>query len=82
MNATITISGYAPDRFARLEASLGEKGLKMAGSDGEVKDFGADVRFHYDAAAGILTLTVLHGPHFHDFQTFCDQLKSRVEAQT
>lgn len=78
---TITITNYAADRFARLETTLGTKGLKLSGSDGEVKDFGADVKFSYSALSQILTLTVLHGPHLHSFDDFCAQLKSWVEAQ-
>ena len=78
---TITITNYAPDRFQRLEATLATKGLKMAGNDGEVKDFGADVKFNYTPSSQTLVLTVLHGPHLHSFDDFCAQLKTWVEAQ-
>lgn len=78
---TITITNYALDRFARLETTLATKGLKMTGDDGEVKDFGADVKYHYDSATQVLTLTVLHGPHLKNFDGFVKQLTAWVEAQ-
>lgn len=79
---TITITNYAPDRFSRLEATLGTHGLKMSGDSGEVKDFGADVKFNYTPATQTLVLTVLHGPHFKDFDGFVKQLTAWVEAQS
>ena len=83
MSATekITITNYAVDRFARLQTTLMSKGLKLSGNDGEVKDFGADVTWNYSPSTEILTLTVLHGPHLKNFDDFCSQLKSWVEAQ-
>lgn len=78
---TITITNYAADRFARLEQAVTSKGLKMAGDDGEMKDFGADVKFNYAPTTQTLVLTVLHGPHFKDFDAFCAQLKAWVETQ-
>jgi hypothetical protein len=78
---TITVTNYAVDRFARLETTVSGKGLKMAGDDGEMKDFGADVEFHYAPATQALTLIVKHGPHLKNFDDFCTQLKSWVEAQ-
>lgn len=78
---TLTVTNYAHDRFVRLEKTLISKGLKMDGDDGEVKDFGADVKFHYDTASSTLTLTVLHGPHFKNFDEFCSKLTAWVEAQ-
>lgn len=78
---TITVTNYTWERFERLEATVSGKGLKMAGNDGEMKDFGADVEFHYAPATQVLTLTVKHGPHLKNFDDFCAQLKSWVEAQ-
>jgi hypothetical protein len=78
---TITVTNMAPDRFARLEAAVSAKHLAMTGSNGEMHDFGADVKFNYNAATQTLVLTVLHGPHFKDFDAFCAELKSWVEAQ-
>lgn len=78
---TIRVTNYAVDRFVRLEATVTSKGLKMVGNDGEMKDFGADVKFSYSPLSLTLTLTVLHGPHFKDFDAFCAQLKAWVLAQ-
>lgn len=41
---TITITNYAPDRFARLEATVSAKGLKLTGNDGEARDAPAQLR--------------------------------------
>jgi hypothetical protein len=78
---TITITNYAPDRFARLETTVTGKGLKMTGNNGEAKEFGADVDYAYDSATQTLVLTVKHGPHLKNFDKFCADLKSWVEAQ-
>ena len=78
---TITVTNYAVDRFARLEATLATKGLKLTGDSGEVHDFGADVKFNYDPEALTLTLAVLHGPHFHSFDDFAKSLETFVENQ-
>jgi hypothetical protein len=78
---TITITNYAPDRFERLETTVSGKGLKMSGDDGEMKDFGADVKFGYMPSTQTLVLTVLHGPHLKNFDKFCADLKSWVETQ-
>lgn len=79
---TITITNYAPDRFARLEATLASKtSLKFVGYSGEAKKFGADVKFNYDPTAQTLTLDILHGPHLHNFDAFCAELKSFIEDQ-
>jgi hypothetical protein len=75
----LTFPNYTPDRFARLEATM-PKGLKVAGDAGEVKDFGADVDYAYNAATQTLTLTVKHGPHLHNFDTFCADLQTKVLA--
>lgn len=79
---TITINNYAPDRFARLEATLSTHGLKMVNDAGEVHDHGADVKFQYVQSTQTLTLVVLHGPHLHNFDTFCQQLTAYVTSQT
>lgn len=78
---TITITNYPADRFARLEAAVSAKGLKMVGESGEMKDFGADVKFAYAPVSQTLVLIVLHGPHFKDFDAFCAQLKQWVTEQ-
>lgn len=78
---TITITAMPADRFARLEVTMGTHGLQMKGNSGEVKKFGADVTYAYDAAAGTLILNVSHGPHLENFDKFCADLKSWVEAQ-
>lgn len=77
----ITITNYDALRFSRLQANLATHGLKMTGNDGEAKDFGADVEWSYAPSSETLTLTVLHGPHLKNFDDFCTQLKSWVEAQ-
>jgi 3-deoxy-D-manno-octulosonic-acid transferase len=79
---TITVTNYTPDRFQRLEATLNEHGLKFTNDSGEVKDFGADVKFLYSAISQTLTLIVLHGPHLHNFDAFCKQLEEYVTSQT
>ena len=79
--ATITVSNYAADRFARLSATLAKDGLKLVGNSGEVKEHGADVTYGYNLASQTLTLVVLHGPHFVNFQSFVDKLKAFVETQ-
>jgi hypothetical protein len=78
---TITATNYAPERFAALESTIAEKGLKLTGYSGEAKDFGADVKYNYDAATETLTVEVLHGPHFHDFTAFCAELQTFIENQ-
>jgi hypothetical protein len=78
---TITITNIAADRFARLEVTVTAKGLEMKGNSGEAKKFGADVDYAYDSATRVLTLTVKHGPHLENFDKFCADLKSWVEAQ-
>ncbi|HUD21851.1 MAG TPA: hypothetical protein VMQ60_03320 [Acidobacteriaceae bacterium] len=78
---TIQITNYAPDRFARFESTVAAKGLKLTGYSGEAHDFGADVKYVYDAATETLTLTVLHGPHLHNFDAFCAELEVFVESQ-
>lgn len=79
---TITVTNYSPERFTRLEATLNSHGLKFATDSGEVKDFGADVKFLYSAVSQTLTMTVLHGPHLHNFDAFCKQLEEYVTSQT
>jgi hypothetical protein len=76
----ITIPDIDALRFARLQANLATHGLKLTGNDGEAKDFGADVTWNYSASAQTLTLIVKHGPHLKNFDDFCSQLKSWVEA--
>ena len=78
---TITVTNYAVDRFARLETTLAAKGLKLIGDSGEVHDFGADVKFSYSPTALTLTLNVLHGPHFHNFDDFAKSLEAFIEDQ-
>jgi hypothetical protein len=76
----ITIDNIDAARFARLQATKEAKGLKLTGNDGEVHDFGADVVWNYAASTEILTMIVKHGPHWKNFDDFCTQLKSWVEA--
>ena len=78
---TITITAMAPDRFARLEVTMGTHGLQMKGNNGEVRKLGADVEYGYDPATQVLTLIVKHGPHLKNFDAFCAELKAWVEAQ-
>lgn len=78
---TISITNYAPDRWARMATTLDKKGLHLTGNDGEAKDFGADVKFHYDPASQLLTLTLLHGPHLHSFDDFAKKLQAFIEGQ-
>ena len=76
----ITITNYSAERFAHMQTALATHGLKLTGNDGEAKDFGADVGWNYAPSTETLTLTVLHGPHLKNFDDFCTQLKSWVEA--
>lgn len=78
---TITITNYAVDRFARLETTLASDGLKLIGDSGEAKDFGADVKYSYSPETMTLTLTILHGPHLHNFDDFAAKLQAFVENQ-
>lgn len=78
---TINVTNYAADRFARLEATLATKGLHLIGDSGEVHNFGADVKFNYDPATLTLTLTVMHGPHFHNFEDFAKSVEAFIEDQ-
>jgi hypothetical protein len=78
---TITITAMPVDRFSRLEVTMGKHVLQMKGNSGEVKEFGADVDYTYDSVTQTLVLTVKHGPHLKNFDDFCTQLKSWVEAQ-
>lgn len=81
MTEMITITNYPADRFARLATTIAAKGLKLVGFDGEAKDFGADVKYHYNPVGQTLMLEVLHGPHLHSFDAFCAQLRVFVEDQ-
>jgi len=77
----ITVTNYAPDRFARLEQTLASHGLKATGNTGEIKKFGADVQYDYSPTTQVLALEILHGPHLHNFDDFCKQLTTWVEQQ-
>lgn len=77
----ITITNYAPDRFARLQATKEAKGLKLTGNDGEAREYGAVVDWDYSPSSEVLTLIIKHGPHLHNFDDFCGDVKTWVEAQ-
>jgi hypothetical protein len=80
---TIRVTNYAADRYERLRQTVNDKdkGLKMVGNDGEMKDYGAVVDYDYSSLSLTLTLIVKHGPHFKNFDDFCASLKSWVLAQ-
>jgi hypothetical protein len=79
---TITITNYAADRFARLESTLSsEIHLALTGYAGEAKKDGADITYSYNPLTLTLTINVLHGPHLHNFDAFCTEIKGIIEAQ-
>jgi hypothetical protein len=81
MSQVQQFDNYAPDRFERLRTALEAKGLSLTGSSGEVKAFGADVLYAYDAAGQRLTVTVIKAPFLHSFEGFCGELQQAVAGQ-
>ncbi|HVJ09706.1 MAG TPA: hypothetical protein VM554_15115 [Acidisarcina sp.] len=75
---TLIFSPVTPDQFAKVIAALQAKDLQVAGTEGEIKKFGADVRFAY--CAPVLTLTVVSAPHFYSMGGFCREIHEAVEA--
>lgn len=73
-----TFSSVTPEQFAKVSAALAAKGLKISGTSGEIKTFGAHVKFAYDTPT--LTITVLSAPHFHNIDAFSTQIHDAVEA--
>lgn len=67
-----------PEQFAKVAAGLRAKGLNVSGTHGEVRQFGADVKFDFVAAT--LTITVVSAPHFHNLQQFSEQVREAVKA--
>lgn len=75
----LTFTGYSPARFAKLEALLVSKGFEAYGNEGDVKEFGADVRYAYDGKSE-LTLLVRSAPHFHSMAGFVRELSKAVNG--
>lgn len=67
-----------PEQFARVVSGLREKGLNVNGTQGEIRAFGADVRFEFEG--GTLKITVLSPPHFHSLAEFSEQIRVSVQA--
>jgi len=65
-------------QFARIGDALKGKGLTVAGTSGEVRRFGADVKF--DFVEPKLTITVVSAPHFHKLEEFAEQIREAVLA--
>lgn len=76
---TLTIDNYPEDRFLRLQQTLAKEGLHLEGESGEAKDYGAVVDYKHEGTT--LTLTILHGPHLHNFDDFVTKLTNFVKAQ-
>ena len=73
---------YAPERFERLCTALAARGFHLAGTSGEVKAFGADVQYAYDAALRRLTFTVIKAPFLHSMAGFSTQLTEAIQRQS
>jgi alpha/beta superfamily hydrolase len=65
-------------QFARISDALKSKGLNVSGTQGEVKAFGADVKF--DLTEPLLTITVVKAPHFRRLEQFAAQIREAVTA--
>lgn len=68
----------SPEQFTKVTDGLRAKGLNITGTHGEIRQFGADVRF--DFVAPKLTITVVSAPHFHNLQQFSAQVHDAVSA--
>jgi len=66
------------EQFARIGDALKGKGLIVTGTSGEVRRFGADVKF--DFAEPNLTITVVNAPHFRKLEEFAAQIREAVLA--
>ena len=66
------------EQFARIGNALKGKGLTVTGTSGEVRRFGADVKF--DFAEPNLTITVVNAPHFRKLEEFAAQIREAVLA--
>ena len=66
------------EQFARIGDALSGKGLNVTGTSGEVRRFGADVKF--DFAEPNLTITVVNAPHFRKLEEFAAQIREAVLA--
>ncbi len=65
-------------QFARIADALKNKGLSVIGTRGEVRTFGADVKF--DFTEPLLAITVVSAPHFHKLEQFAEQIREAVTA--
>lgn len=70
-----------PAQFDKVSRDLQAKGFKTNGNSGEVKEFGADVKFLYDSSLGSLQVTVLSAPYFHNMDAFCQQMDAAVKVE-
>jgi hypothetical protein len=67
-----------PEQFARVVNGLREKGLSVTGTQGEIREFGANVQFEF--LDGALKITILSPPHFHSVAQFSEQVREAVQA--
>jgi alpha/beta superfamily hydrolase len=64
------------EQFVRISDALKSKGLGVSGTQGEVKAFGAEVKF--DFTEPLLTITVVKAPHFRRLEQFVAQIREAV----
>jgi hypothetical protein len=65
-------------QFVRIADALKSKGLTLSGTQGEVRAFGADVKF--DFTEPLLKITVVSAPHFRRIEQFVAQIQEAVTA--
>jgi alpha/beta superfamily hydrolase len=66
------------EQFARIADALKSKGLSVSGTRGEVRAFGAEVKFDFTEA--LLTINVVSAPHFRKLEQFEAQIRDAVTA--
>jgi hypothetical protein len=66
------------EQFGRLAGALKDKGLSVSGTRGEIRKFGAEVKF--DFTTPLLTITVVSAPHFRKLEEFAMQIRDAVAA--
>ena len=66
------------EQFAKVVGGLRDKGLRVTGTQGEIREFGANVQFEFLHSA--LKITILSPPHFHNIQQFSEQVRESVTA--
>lgn len=76
---TLNFPDYPPARYSALRLVLVQKGLRLDGNEGQIKEFGADVSYAYDGVTN-LTLLVRSAPHWHSMKGFEDGLKAAING--